>query len=236
MSAPDAVRASGQTQVAEVTRNESQTALEPIEIDAMPHLPEEGHQVTFRTPGFSRMRTDWHGPEAEMVHRVLHTIEERIKHEFLDAFEIMNDLFEIVRTPEVDDHGNPRVDQFGFKVWQRRPNGTWDEDWSRLTRSQKENFLFEITTRLFSWEQRAADRWTESMLAKAAWEERFSLDYQAPHESNRPTIEDRTSAAKVGSADERYLAIFMASYSRRADSIARSMGLLGQRIKDSLSS
>lgn len=234
MAEADAIRASGETQESEVTRAESDALFEPVVDgdDALPHLPEEGHQLRFRTPGFSRMRTDWHGPEGETVREVLHVIDERIQREFLDAFEVMNDLYELVRTPEVDAHGDPILDNFGFKVWRRRDNGTWDEDWTRLTRSQKENFFFEITARLFSWEQRAADRWTESMLAKGQWEERFSIGYQLPE--GRATIEDRTARAKTDSADERYFAIFSAAYSRRADSIVRVMQLLGQRLKDSL--
>ena len=231
----DAVRASGRTQAEEVLREESAAVEQEVAIDdALPHLPEEA-RPNFRTPGFSRMRTDWNGPEGEVVRRVLSTIDERVQHEFLDAYEIMNDLYETVRTPVLDNNGAPVLDQWGFKVWQRRPNGTWDEDWSRLGRAQKENALFEITTRLFSWEQRAAERWTEAMLAKGSWEEGFSIDYRAPQErNNRPTIEDRTAAAKEGSSDERYFAIFAAAYSRRADAIVRTMNLLGQRLKDSL--
>ncbi len=232
MAGADSLRASGETQADEVIKEESDALLDEIEIDAMPHLPEEGHQLHFRTPGFSRMRTDWNGPEGDVVRSVLRAIDDRIQHEFLDAYEIMNTLYELVRTPETDAQGDPIVDAHGFKVWKRRTNGTWDEDWTRLTRGQKENVLFEITARLFSWEQRAANRWTEAMLAKGAWEERFAIDYRAPE--GRATIEDRTAAAKTGSTDERYLAIFMAAYSRRADAIVRTMQLIGQRLKDSL--
>lgn len=232
MSGPDAPRASGETQADEVVRSVSADAHAEIEIEGLPHLPEEGHQERFRTPGFSRMRTDWLGPEGSVVRRMQHELDDRIVHEFLDAYLVMNDLFEIVRQPELDAQGDPLLDASGFKVWRRKPNGAWDEDWTRLTRAQKENFLFEITTRLFSWEQRAADRWTESMLAKAAWEERFSIDYRAPE--GRATIEDRTAAAKAGSAEERYFAVFMAAYSRRADAIVRCMRDLGQRLKDVL--
>ena len=232
MSGADAVRASGETQADEVTKEESDALLEEIEIDAMPHLPEEGYQLHFRTPGFSRMRTDWNGPEGDVVRSVLRAIDDRIQHEFLDAYEIMNTLYELVRTPETDAQGDPIRDAHGFKVWKRRENGTWDEDWTRLTRAQKENVLFEITARLFSWEQRAANRWTEAMLAKGAWEEAFSLAYRIPQ--GRATIEDRTAAAKADSADTRYFAIFAAAYSRRAEAIVRTMALIGQRLKDSL--
>lgn len=230
MAGADSLRASGETQADEVIKEESDALLDEIEIDAMPHLPEEGHQLHFRTPGFSRMRTDWNGPEGDVVRSVLRAIDDRIQHEFLDAYEIMNTLYELVRTPETDAQGDPIVDAHGFKVWKRRTNGTWDEDWTRLTRGQKETCSSRSPPGVV--EQRAANRWTEAMLAKGAWEERFAIDYRTPE--GRATIEDRTAAAKTGSTDERYLAIFMAAYSRRADAIVRTMQLIGQRLKDSL--
>jgi len=234
MSDPQGLRASGQTQVDEVVHAESMLADAEIEVDGLPHLPEEGHQAQFRTPGFSRMRTDWTGPDGALVRRMLHEIDEHIVHEFADAYVVMNDLFEIVRTPELDATGMPMRDAVGLIIWKRKPNGSWDEDWNRLTRAQKENFLFAITTRLFAWEQRAAERWTESMVAKGVWEEAFSVAYTGPQTAGRPTIEDRTATAKAASAEDRYFAIFSAAYSRRADAIVRCMRDLGQRLKDTL--
>jgi hypothetical protein len=231
MSDPDTRRASGETQAEEITHEQAALLEAEVEIEhSLPNLPEE-LRPNFRTPGFSRMKTEWSGPEGQLVRDVMGTIDDRIKHQFIDAYMVMNDLFELIRTPEEKEDGTPLTDQFGFAVWKRLPSGDWDEDWSRLTRSQKEDFLFKITTRLFRWEQMAADSWTEAMLAKAQWEERFSIAYSAPPKG---TIEDRTSAAKSDSADERYWAVFAASYSRRADAVVRVMSLLGQRLKDSL--
>lgn len=227
----DPIRASGEPQSAEVTREESEQLDAPMEIEhAEPHLPEE-IRPNFRTPGFERMRTEWTGPEGEVVRTILRGLDTRVVHDFIDAYMVMNDLFDIVRTPITMPDGRVVRDEHGFPQWERTPSGDWAEDWSRLTRAQKEDFLFKITTRLFAWEQRAGDSWTEAMLAKAQWEERFSAGYRSPPKG---TIEDRTAAAKSDSADERYWAVYAAAYSRKADSVVRVMQLLGQRLKDSL--
>src|SRR5690606_17125557 len=122
-------------------------------------------------------------------------------------------------------------DKFGFTIWHKTPSGSYEEDWSRLTRKEKENLLFTITTRLFDWQQRAADAWGESMFAKAVWEERFARDFNA---AMTGTVEDRRAHGNREAADEKYFAIFVTLYSRKADAIVRTMELLAQRIKDSL--
>jgi hypothetical protein len=239
-SEPDAERASGKTQAEEVTEEVSAEADASIEatLDDGPHLPEdqperaqETKRPRFRTPGFSRMRTSWRPDDQAMMVTIHAAIEDRIMENFGDAYIVMNDLFEIVRRPEVDANGEVVRDRHGFAVWVRKPNGAWDEDWTRLTRADKENFLFEITTRIFAWETFAANAWAESMFAKGQWEERHAIAYAAPVDG---TIEDRTAYAKADAAEERYFAIFLASYSRRADGITKTMSLLAQRLKDTL--
>lgn len=226
-SKPQQVRASGSTQAEEITKEESAKAEEPIAVE----LPEE-RERTFRTPGFARMRMDWRGEDRAVIQQAKSLVEGRIMRNFADAFEIMNDVYDLVRTPEVDEStGEIMTDQWGWKVWKRLPSGGWDEDFTRMTRAQKEDFLFKITTRLFDWEQRAADAWSEAMFAKAQWEESYSISYDAPMHG---TIDDRKAAANRNATEERYFAIFLSVYSRKADAIVRSLSLLGQRLKDSM--
>ena len=82
--------------------------------------------------------------------------------------------------------------------------GGWVEDWSALSLKQRENFLFQITTRMFAWEMAAADAWGESMYARACWEEAFSVAYDAPSVG---TIDDR----RLGVASVAPMSAFSAS-------------------------
>lgn len=219
-------RASGETVAEEIIREESRKADEPVAVE----LPEERAR-TFRTPGFARMRTNWSDENRRVIGSALAAVDGRILESFGDAFQVMHEVFQVVRTPETHTDGRVMADQWGFPVWKRTPSGGWEEDFSRLTTKQRENFLFQITTRIFDWEQRAANVWGEAMFAKAAWEERFSIGFDAPMSG---TVDDRRAAGNLDAREERYFAIFMSLYSRRADAIVRSLGLLGQRLKDSL--
>lgn len=194
-----------------------------------PH-PDRSREM--KTPGFSRMRTDWNGPDREVVQNIQGIIENRILMNFADAYALMNEVYDVVREPAVDEHGEIQRDRFGFMLWARSQNGAPIEDFTKMTVKQREDFLFKITTRIFEWEQRAAEAWTEAMLAKAQWEEAFAVSFDSP--PGRLTVEDRTQKGRLGSRDERYFAVFLSAYSRRADALVRSMTLLGQRLKDSL--
>jgi hypothetical protein len=186
----------------------------------------------FRTPAFTRMRTDWRSTEDRMVvSQVQYSVEAETVAAFRDAYQLMHDVFERVRTPELTEEGAPVKDNHGFTVWKRTVSGGYEEDWSRLTHVERENFLFAITTRLFAWEQIAVDAWGEAMLAKAQYEERFSISYDSPVEG---TIEDRNAVAKMDAAEERYYALFLTLKSRKFEAIVRSMDRLGQRLKDTL--
>lgn len=220
------VRASGETAASEEAKAELEVMDDPVEIE----LPDE-RERTFRTPGFSRMRTEWSPEDAGVLARAKAVVDGMIYKNFMDAYEIMFQIYDLVRTPVVDDNGEIQTDQWGFTLWKQNASGSFEEDWSRLTHHEKEKYLFTITTRLFDLQQRAGDVWREAMFAKAKFEERFSVAFDAPM---RGTVDDRKAKGNIDARDERYFAILWTSYSRQVDSLIRSLDLLGQRIRDTL--
>ena len=221
------VRASGERAADEVAKEGSEELDHPIRVD----LPEE-RERTFRTPGFSRMRVEWGKDDWMVVQQAKESVEGRIINNFFDAYQIMHEVYDLVRTPVINpDTGEVEVDRFGFKRWEQTSSGSYEEDWTRLTNRERESLLFAITTRLFEWHQRSADAWGEAMFAKAQWEERFSIAFDAPMSG---TVDDRRAAGNIDAREERYFAIFLSLYSRKADSIVRSMELLSQRLRDSM--
>lgn len=219
-------RASGQTAASEEAHEAAK------DFDEQPIAETDTERMKqFATPGFARMRISWNRSEGRMIQRIHETVDGRILHQFRDAYAVMSDIYDDVRTPEFDETGVAKTDARGFIVWKRLPTGAFEEDWTRLTHDRRENYLFRITTALFNWEMRAADAWTEAMMAKAIWQEKFAIEFDRPHSG---TVDDRTSFGNMGSADERYFALFLSAYSRKADAIVRTMTLLAQRLKDTL--
>jgi hypothetical protein len=204
-------------------------AFEPMEVETAPERTRET-----RTPGFSRMRLNWQGPERATVDFALTQASTEVLTAFSDAYRIMNRLYEVVREPLVNIETGEVIVRDGYAVWAKDEFDMPKEDWSRLTERDKESFLHQITTRLFTWEQRAADFWLEAMLAKGQWEERFAILFTGTSsiENKRPTVEDRTQNGHLGAREERYLAIFLAARSRKAEALVKSMDRIAQRLKD----
>lgn len=226
-SKPGQRRASGETAAAEEAAKGAETLDDPIN----PELPEERERA-LQFSGFSRMRLDWQGEEQKMVRRIRDAVNGAILNHFADAYAVMSDLYDVVREPMVDQAtGVIQKDQWGFVVWARSHTGAFQEDWSRLTHAQREDFLYRITSALFEWEQRSADLWGEAMFAKAIWQERFAKEYDAPMTG---TIDDRTARGNMNSVEEKYFAIFLTLLSKKADAVVRTMTLLGQRLRDTL--
>lgn len=221
------LRASGASGAEEEAHEVEKTLTDPIEQPA----PGEERRI-FRAPAFQRMRLDWRSEDRVVLTGAQAAVRGRLTVIFEDAYDTMGRVYDIVRTPERDlATGEIKTDQFGYPIWARGPTGSFDEDWTRLGERQKEALLFEITTRLFEWTQRAADIWGEAMLAKAQFEERFAIDYDKPMTG---TVDDRKAVGTAGSMDERYFALFVSTLSRKADGLVRSMELLAQRLKDSM--
>lgn len=222
------VRKSGNTAGQEEAAEAVEKALEdPKEV----YESLDDKRSKFRTPGFSRMRFTWKGDDNAVLLTAHKAIDDRILERFGDAFRVMHDLFLIVREPQTGDDGEILRDDKGWPIWKKTPSGAWVEDFTKLTRDQKENVLFQITTRLFAWEQAAAESWTEAMFAKSAWEEAYGISYDEPMKG---TIEDRTAYAQRNVIEERYFAVFVTAMSRKADAIVRTMALIAQRLKDTL--
>lgn len=212
-----------------------EAAIDRIEEDASKTAEVRVHEDETkenRTPGFSRMRFDW-GHDASVISMVMQMADDKVAIAFTDAYQIINDIYEIVREKQYDGD-EVVVDRHGWPVWEKTPSGRFIEDYGRLDIKQREEFLFQIATRLFDWEQRAAEMWAEAMFSKAQWEERFSIAFFENPENGRKTDEAMTQRGRLGSREERYFALFESAVSRKADALVKSMDRLHLRLKDSI--
>jgi hypothetical protein len=226
MTQVDETRASGSTPAEEAAHDANRAIDEEFE-------PHELVADERPSPRFMRMRFNWRNAEEMQTVRMAGMgVDALIVREFADAYQILDEIQSIVRTPVLTPGGDQALEN-GHPVWERTPNGKIIEDYSRLTRKQQENALGQITTRLFAWEQTAERIWMDAMMARAVYEERFAISYDELRGTmTRTTVDDRTQHANLTAAEDRYFAIYMTSASRRAQAVVRSLERLGQRLKD----
>lgn len=223
MVSSNQMRQSGKTASQEQTQIVSEAADQPLETDIE-------QKRRFRSPGFHRMRVDWNDEDAIVLNRAKDMAEKRLIAEFPEAYQVLNQIYDKVRKPSLHE-GEIIRDQNGFVVWERDEYGNYNEDWTNLTRSERDNLLFTLTTRIVDWEIRSQKLWGEAMFSKGMWEEKFSLGFDAPMSG---TMGDREAKGRIDSAEERYFAIFLTMVSRMSDSLVKSMNVLAQRLRDSL--
>lgn len=220
-------RKSGLTSGHEEAAEESKKLFEQDIEQATAPIEDESSVRKFRTPGFHRMKVDFSEEERIVVQSQIERAEDWLRRDFPEAFHILQQVYEIVRN-QVIIEGEALLDKRGEPVWSKTTTGHIYEDYSRLTMKQRESFLFQITTWLFVWEQMASNVWTEAMFARVAWEEKHAIDYDAPRNK---TMGERDALAKKGAIDERYFAVFLAGYSRKAEALVRTMRTMAQRME-----
>lgn len=214
------------TQIERVLR-ETERPMDPGHEDPTVPDPHSDRTRKFRTPNLSRMRTSWGADERILVEEMHAQARKLIDALFGDALDALDRLFLSVRQPEMNDDGFTMKLVNGRPVWKCYANGTPIEDWSNLGDRDRQNFLFEITTHLVDWEQKAASLWGEAMIAKVAFEGQFAEGYV---DSHGKTVEDRTQAGTIFSIESRYFGVFRSIVSRKADALVRSMARLEQRL------
>jgi hypothetical protein len=226
------VRASGATPAVEEAHDVAVTLNEQLGI----HNTGEDIDRTHREPRFARMRFNWKDPEqVRTVNEAHRMVDHTMVREFMDAYQIIDEIQHIVRIPVLDADGDALIDEHGEPHWERTPGGRIIEDYSRLSRAQQEAYLGQITTRLFGWEQTAERMWMDAMMARGMFEEQFAISYDNLRGSaSRTTVDDRKAYGNMEASLDRYFAIFQTSLSRRAQALCKSMERIGQRLKDVL--
>jgi hypothetical protein len=218
------VRAHGQTVADEAAENEAKEIDVPVE-----HTPDKPLGLT---RAFQRMRTDWHSEDKDTIKRVQSIVDEKLFDDFADAHAIRFEMFDLVRAKKINPTtGEIEVDEFGAAVWKQHADGTYVEDWNKLTSRDRERLIYQIITRMVDWEQKAADAWGEALFAKAYWQEAFSTGFDSFTET-KAIEKAREARANRQAADSRYLAVYKSVYSKKAEALVRSMDRICQRLKD----
>lgn len=223
---PTTPRASGLTAGHESAKEITQ------EDDKNPHNePDIEHTRKFRTPGFYRMRATFDSEDLIFMQRIMDWAKKQLERDFPEIYGLLRKIDVLCAFPERDEAGNIIWDDDAHDLpkWQRNELGLVRHDWSKLTTREREDILYDITLNLSTWEQRAVDAWQMAMNAKIVWEERYAIKYDEP---KGKTMGERDAIGRNGAIDERYQAVQLSAYSRRADALVNSMKRLSDMLEN----
>jgi hypothetical protein len=226
---------SAQDQIDRVVRDSDQGLAVPDENPLAPDIhPDRTRQ--FAHTGLSRMQTRWRDADQMRLDELDYLSDQIMRQYFKVAFDIMEQVWLIVRSPVIDPVTQlPKTGGNGRVLWIADEFGNPEENWDELDQNTRRRLLFAITTHLFEWEQARDRMWGHSMLAKVIWEERFAtgfLDLPGMHISGKPTVDDKTQAGHRHSLEDRYFGVFQSMLSRQADSVVRAMTRLHKMLSE----
>lgn len=173
-------------------------------------------------PNWSRMRRTWNADDRYVIDEIMEASDRIIRDEFRVAFALMDKIFQAARFAKGDkETGLKFTAPGGGPVWETDEDGLPVEDWTRVSDTDRDNWLWVITTHLFEWEQKQQKMWGTSMYAKGKWEEVFAGAFQSGN--GGPTVDDKTQYGQSHAMESRYFGIFQAMLSRRSDALVKSM-------------
>lgn len=173
------------------------------------------------------LKFDWSPEERETIETVKSIVKQEVSKDFGQVAHVLHDMLRKVRMQEVDANGKPLYDETGAPVWQKWPDGSIKEDWSRIDAADIDAFLMNAAVFSFFVAQSVVDAYGEAVFAKYMSEDKFAEVYDSLIEG---TIDDKRAAASKKSRLERYFAFYKAykyRYMRemmdRIDSISRRL-------------
>jgi hypothetical protein len=227
-------RSSGKTTAQE---NTAEVALGVLEPAGGPHdktADMERTVIRFRSPGFAGLSLNWTRENNSVLARARGLAQQWLDQNYGDVIRMVNEIYDTVREKVTDPAtGEVVLDAHGFAVWRTNKYGRPIEDWSKLTKAKRDDYLFSIVTNLYTWRQRAADAWLEAMAAKAQWDEAYSGHFESLVSG---TIEDREARGKIESQEERMFAILLEYRRRLAEALIKDMDQLARILAETLRS
>lgn len=175
------------------------------------------------------LRTVWRESEKPVVDEIIAAADAEIKRRFAEAYQVERRFLSKVRTPELDDYGNPKLNPDGSPVWVRNPDGTVMEDWSLVTLSDMDEFVMNASAWSFFGAQDSVDIWAEAVIAKLMLDEEYDARYAGMISG---TIADKQARASRLTQDSRYFAAYMAVLDRKAKEVVTRLDQTVRRVEN----
>ena len=167
-----------------------------------------------------RLSIEWGEDDREAIEFIKSKIEEGIRHEYAQVFAEEEHLLAKVRIPYPPGSGVPG--------WQRNPDGSYIEDWGRLSLRDMEQFIQAASSEAFFSSQRVVNAYAEAVFAKFTYDDAYDDAYSRQLSG---TVGDKTARAKRRTQKERWLALFKSLYYKRAQEVVGKLDAHVRRVE-----
>lgn len=186
------------------------------EVEQLAELEVEQPVVEAERPLDVRLHVEWEEGDKEALDYIMRTIDEGIRRQFAQAFEIEEKLLRKTRT------------RLPNGQWLRNPDGSYVEDWSTLSITDMEAFIQEASAWAFFSTQAAIDSYAEAVFAKYTYDDAYDAAYTR---QTSGTIGDKQARAKRVTRDERWRALYKTLYHRKAREVVERLDAHVRRVE-----
>lgn len=166
-----------------------------------------------------RLKVEWSEDEKADIDFIQQSIEERIRLDYAQAFAIEEQVLAKVRTPLPPGQG---------PGWARSMDGSYIEDWSRITPKEMESFVQAASSEAFFASQRVIDSYAEAVFAKFNYDDAYDEAYSGILTG---TVSDKTAKAKRRTQKERWTALYRTLYYKRAKEVVDRLDAHVRRVE-----
>lgn len=166
-----------------------------------------------------RLKVEWSEDDREDLEYIQSSIEERIKSDYAQAFAIEAQMLAKVRTP---------LPPYMGPGWARNQDGSYIEDWSKVTANDMEAFIQAASSEAFFASQKVIDSYAEAVFAKFNYDDAYDEAYSALLTG---TVGDKTAKAKRRTQKERWVALYRTLYYKRAKEVVDRLDAHVRRVE-----
>lgn len=176
--------------------------------------------IPFDEPNISpRIAIEMEQEDKDDLDYIMNAIEQQIRSQYAQAFALESQLLAKVRVVAPPALGGG---------WVMNPDGSYIEDWSKVTLSDMEQFINAASSETFFASQKVIDSYAEAVFAKYSYDDEFDEAYSRILTG---TISDKTAKAKRKTQKSRWIALYKTLYYKKAKEIVDKLDAHVRRVE-----
>lgn len=207
--------------------------LSNLEEDKSDMESEEQRVVGLEKSGlFSKLEFRWKSDDKLILDRIRAACNAVTINEYRALKKTLDELYEHIRVPELNQNNIPVTDSSGRFVWKKDESGKLLEDWSRIDGTDLEIAIFNLQRSRVEMASRTNELLQEAIFAKHIFNDEYYEGYRSLVEG---TQGDRTAQANRSTREEKYFSFYKFCLWQSADVLLKEIvGLqrVMERIRD----
>lgn len=154
---------------------------------------------------YEKIKPEWKQEDSQALTQLKAAAERTYSDIFSESFGIIDNLYESIRVPRVNEYGITQLDKKGRIVWELDDFNQPREDWSSLNGQDIEKTLIKIQQLKFIIAPRVKELFLETVFAKMSMQDDWHESYEKPLQGTNPV---REAVANRNTRDGKYLYFF----------------------------